>query len=243
MADKLVESLDDLEKYGYRWEKQKDLDSRYLPPPPPEKMRVPGAAFIGGTGQHKAVAALENQGEEETTLSKPTKQNEMKAAKNAPKNGGCPSSRASDGESKVVTAKVVERSAPLEEADEAKAYAAAMQGGQRLQGAPGNQYWPGCGYVNDARRGAIGFGQAPDGWQTMPPRGGYGRSGGANQPPDGRANEQLFPGVCNLCQAVGYRASVSGCGMFLVPAERAHDAQLSNKKPTSGGLPLELPNV
>ena len=45
MSDKLVDSLAILEEYGRIWEKQKELDSRYAPPPPPKKMRVRRTPF------------------------------------------------------------------------------------------------------------------------------------------------------------------------------------------------------
>ena len=34
MSDKLVETLEDLKRYGRRWERQKELGSRYAPSPP-----------------------------------------------------------------------------------------------------------------------------------------------------------------------------------------------------------------
>ena len=43
--DKIVGTLDVMEKYGSRWERQKDLNSRYVPPPTAYEMRVKGAAF------------------------------------------------------------------------------------------------------------------------------------------------------------------------------------------------------
>ena len=211
MSDKLVESLDDFQAYGRRWEKQKDLDSRYIPPPPPEKMRVPGAAFTGSSNRDKAMAAVEKEVERENTSPKPTKVNDKKAAKKAARGKGCPSSRLSDGEAKVVTAKVVENRGSPGETEE-MTYAAAVHDGQGMQGAPVNQsgsYGPGRGYGNEAWRGTAGAGQAPDPWRTAPPRGGYGRPSGANQPSGGRADERPFTGVYNLCQAVGHRASVS----------------------------------
>ena len=245
MADKLVESLEDLEKYGRRWERQKDLDSRYTPPPPPEKMRVPGAAFVGGTGRHKAVAALEKDGEAETPSPKPAK-NERKAAKKAGKNGGYPSSRSSDGESRVVSAKVVERGETSGEADEAKTYAAALQGGQRPPGAPGNQYGPGRGYGNDAWRGATPSGQAPETWRTGLPRGSYGRPGGANQPPGGGVDEKPFLGVCNLCQAVGHRASVCPDVICFWCRQKGHtmrNCQTRNQPPVASSESCQVCNA
>ena len=74
-----------------------------------------------------------------------------------------------------VTAKVVERRGPSEETEEVKTYAAAVQGGPRVN-APGNQsgpYGPGRGYGNEAWPGATVPSQAPDDWRTGPPRGSY----------------------------------------------------------------------
>ena len=209
MSDKIVETLEDLERYGRRWERQKELDSRYTPPPPAEKMRVPGAAFAGTSGRHKAVAAVEKGVESERASPKPTKPKERKAQKAAKGSEGI-SSRSSDGESKVVTAKVVERRSPSEEAEEVKTYAAAVQGGPKVN-APGNRsgpYGPGRGYVNEVWQGAPAPAQVPDNWRTGPPRGSYGRPAGPNQTPVARGDERPFLGVCNLCQAVGHRASI-----------------------------------
>ena len=79
MSDKLVETLEDLERYGHCWERQTELDSRYASSPPAEKMRVPGAAFAGTSSRHKAVAAVEKEVEREGASPKPTKPNEKKA--------------------------------------------------------------------------------------------------------------------------------------------------------------------
>ena len=38
MSDKVVEMLDDIKRYGKHFEKQKDIDSRYVPPLPADKM-------------------------------------------------------------------------------------------------------------------------------------------------------------------------------------------------------------
>ena len=209
MSDEIVQTLEDLERYGRRWERQKELNSRYIPPPPAKKMRVPGAAFASTSGRHKAVAAVEKSVESEGASPKPTKPKERKANK-AAKGSVCTSSRSSDGESKVVTAKVVERRGASEETEEVKTYAASVQGGPRVN-APGNQsgsYGPGRGYRNEAWRGATVLAQARDDWRTGPPRGSYGRPAGSKQTPVARGDERPFLGVCNLCQAVGHRASI-----------------------------------
>lgn len=65
MRDKLVDSLDDLERYGQRCEKQCDLDSRYVPQLLAKKIRVPGTAYSGGAVKLKVSAAEEV--EKETT--------------------------------------------------------------------------------------------------------------------------------------------------------------------------------
>ena len=67
MSDKLVDSLSLLEEYGRRWERQKELDSRYVPPPPPEKMRVRGAAFEPSVKSKVAAVEAEDAGVAATT--------------------------------------------------------------------------------------------------------------------------------------------------------------------------------
>lgn len=47
IGDKVIESLDDIERYGLIFERQKDLDAKYLPPLNADKMRLPGAAYTG----------------------------------------------------------------------------------------------------------------------------------------------------------------------------------------------------
>ena len=155
MSDKLVETLEDLERYGRRWDRQKELDSCYAPPPPAEKMRVSGAAFTGTSGRYNAVAAVEKGVESAGASPKPTKPKEKKAKK-AAKGSRCTSSRSSGGESKVVTAKVVNRD-PSGGTEEVKTYAAALQGRPRMPNGPGNlsgPYGPGHGYGNEAWQGA-----------------------------------------------------------------------------------------
>ena len=60
MSDKLIDSLADIETYGRRWERQRDLDSRYAPPKAAEEMRVKGAAYSAVTTKAK-VAATEDE--------------------------------------------------------------------------------------------------------------------------------------------------------------------------------------
>ena len=59
MMDKVVENLDDLERFGLIWERQKDLDRRYAPPPPAENFHLAGAGYSGATGRSKVAAVQE----------------------------------------------------------------------------------------------------------------------------------------------------------------------------------------
>ena len=68
MGDKLVDSLSLLEEYGRRWERRKDLDSRYVPPPPPEKMRGRSAAFEPSAKSEVVAVEAEDAGVAATTL-------------------------------------------------------------------------------------------------------------------------------------------------------------------------------
>ncbi|OXU18445.1 hypothetical protein TSAR_000767 [Trichomalopsis sarcophagae] len=84
-GDKLIDSLEDLEKYGRRWEKHRDLDSQYAPPLPVEKMHVPGAAYTGGVTKPKvaAVETVEKEKESEETPKKGKKSKAKKATTSA----------------------------------------------------------------------------------------------------------------------------------------------------------------
>ena len=60
MADKIIDSLADVEYYGHKWEKQRDLDSRYAPPKAAERMTVRGAAYNSHASKTR-VAAVEEE--------------------------------------------------------------------------------------------------------------------------------------------------------------------------------------
>ena len=57
MMDEVVETLDDIVKYGRQFERRKEIDGRYVPPPPPEKMYIQSAAFTGPPSAAKARVA------------------------------------------------------------------------------------------------------------------------------------------------------------------------------------------
>ena len=73
MSDKIIETFDDIEYYGQLWEDQKELDSRYTPPPPANKMRVPGAAFE--PTKKARTAAIETEETVNTIISSQQKKN------------------------------------------------------------------------------------------------------------------------------------------------------------------------
>ena len=92
MADKVIDTMDDIEKYGKYWERQKEMNSRYVPPPTADKMRVPGAAPYIETGG-KAKVAVGGSREEteaaatgaETPEHKPTKTERRREANQPPR--------------------------------------------------------------------------------------------------------------------------------------------------------------
>ena len=51
MSDKVVDTLDDIKRYGKRFEKQRAIDSRSVPPPPAEKMHVLRGKWAERSGQ------------------------------------------------------------------------------------------------------------------------------------------------------------------------------------------------
>ena len=61
MGDKIIESLEAIERLGRKWEQQTDLDRRYVPPPPMTKFHLAAAGFSGNVSRGKiaAIAAQE----------------------------------------------------------------------------------------------------------------------------------------------------------------------------------------
>lgn len=131
MSDKLVEGLEDIERYGRRWERQKDLDRRYVPPPPADKMTVPGAAFVGTVTKPKVATVVE---EEEVAAVKitngQTKNNKRNQGKKKSWNKGDNSKEQAvlenqgSGEKEVMKMSTVQT-----EAEFIPTYAAMVQGG------------------------------------------------------------------------------------------------------------------
>ena len=71
MMDEVVETLDDIVKYGRRFERRKEIDGRYVPPPPPEKMYIQSAAFTGPPSAAKARVAAAGEGSAPAETAKP----------------------------------------------------------------------------------------------------------------------------------------------------------------------------
>ena len=63
MVDKLVTNLDEIERYGRMWERQGELNRRYVPPPPASDFHLVGAGF-SGAGTKIKIAAVKEAGEE-----------------------------------------------------------------------------------------------------------------------------------------------------------------------------------
>ena len=60
ISDKVINSLDDIERYSKRWERQKELDQPYIPPAPADKMRVPEGAYYGANVKVRAAAVVQD---------------------------------------------------------------------------------------------------------------------------------------------------------------------------------------
>ena len=54
MALHEVRNLAEMESLGHELERLKDLDARYLPPPPKDKCLVPGSAYLGNAKPARA---------------------------------------------------------------------------------------------------------------------------------------------------------------------------------------------
>lgn len=58
ISDRVIITLDDLERYGREWERQLDLDTKYKVPLSPDNMLVKAAAYIPTSGDKQKVAAV-----------------------------------------------------------------------------------------------------------------------------------------------------------------------------------------
>ena len=109
MSDKVVHTIDDIKSYGKRFEKQRAIDSRYVPPPPAEKMHVPSAAFTG-VQAHTKVAAAEEEVPAVAALNEPA--SKIKTGCKAKKRDG----KGSGGETSVIDVEeglAVQQGAPV----------------------------------------------------------------------------------------------------------------------------------
>ena len=70
MNDEVIETLDDIVKYGRRFERRRKIDGRYAPPPPPEKMHIQSAAFAGPPSAAKARVAATGEESAPVEISK-----------------------------------------------------------------------------------------------------------------------------------------------------------------------------
>ena len=109
MSDKVVDTLDDIKRYEKRFEKQKEIDSRYVLPSPADKMHVPSAAFTGVHARTK-VAAAEEEVPAVAALKEPA--STTKTGRKAKKREG----KSSGGEASVVDVEevfAVQQGAPV----------------------------------------------------------------------------------------------------------------------------------
>ena len=78
MADKVIETMDDIKRYGKFWERQKEMNSRYVPPPSANKMRLPGAApYIEARGKMRVAAGVAMEETEAATASSETTERKL----------------------------------------------------------------------------------------------------------------------------------------------------------------------
>ena len=127
MSDKVVDTIDDIKSYGKRFENQKAIDGRYVPPPPADKMHVPSAAFTGVQACTK-VAAVEEEVPAVAALKEPA--STTKKGRKAKKREG----KSSGGEASVVDVEevlAVQQGAPVtanQSSARGETYAAVVRG-------------------------------------------------------------------------------------------------------------------
>ena len=196
-----------------------------MPPPPADKMRVPGEVpYIEMSNKVRAAEGVTKDETErvpdnsELAKIKTSKKDRKKAA--AGSQAGI--NKTSDEDEKVVTAKLSAVQLPLQKGEETATFAATAQAAQPVAGP---RYGPSPNSAYRGGRANNWRGQVTG--QATGQAQGYGRGGGPSggnfgsfnaTPPAPTFPPREFLGVCNLCQAVGHRASVCpevvcyGCG-------------------------------
>ena len=81
MNDEVIESLDDIVKYGRRFERRKEIDGRYAPPPPAEKMHIQSAAFTAPPSAAKARVAAAGEESALVEVTKPKRKGKKRDEK------------------------------------------------------------------------------------------------------------------------------------------------------------------
>ena len=185
------------------------MNSRYVPPPTAERMRIPGAApYLEMWGKTKGAAGVAREETEKVTTNsawnenKPSKK-ELKRGANNPPRG--PTKTADEGGNTLTVKLCAMQIAPPEE--ELAASATAQQPTFSNNG-PRNGFPQNTAYRERAsnwRSPSAGQGQVSGQVGTQP-------STIPNHPnaytPPAAYTPRGFLGTCNLCQAVGHRASV-----------------------------------
>ena len=192
MVDKIIESLDDIERLGRKWERQKDLDRRYVPPPPMAEFHLTGAGYSGTVSRGKVAALTAEERCEVAAVTQPLPKAETKQRERASRKG-------KEGKESASTA-------PQRSAETARPVAAAAVSGRTYAQAAVS---PPAERRTQAGRAYAGA-QPPRATAPRPnaPAGGSyvreppGRSASAVIGPNGE-----FIGACFKCQAVGHRAS------------------------------------
>lgn len=208
IGDKVIETLDDIEKYGRIYERKKDLDLRYLPPPAAEKMRVPGAAY---TGPRKPKVAAVKEEEEEGVAGIDKAPGNQKGGKG--KGKGKNKAASNENESNVPP----DATADSEEAQTPLTYAAAVQNtgqGNFARNNPSNSRSTGGqsqreNFARDSQsrgqQSSQGAGFRGEAVSPKAEASGYQQPNGAKARASAREGE--FVGACYTCQKVGHRSS------------------------------------
>ncbi|XP_051160509.1 uncharacterized protein LOC127281063 [Leptopilina boulardi] len=191
-----LESLSKLERNLRQFEKVLDLDDRYVPPPPKEKMRFPAAAYKGtkkdekkpsSSKETKKIAALENESatgsEVEKVVDKKSKGKKSKKTKKT------------DSEKGTIEVNAIKQSSPQPSATPIRASN------------------PPPTFATVA---------AGKGKRQFPPKQGVGNTGHTTQIATG--GSKPFVGACFTCQMVGHKVSECPMRTCFVCQQRGHFA-------------------
>ena len=192
LREKTMYTLDDMDKYGRRLEKELEYDKRYVPPPPKDKCQIPQASFKSQKDSSRKAASrrkeesedADTETESDSEYEEDTKRRRRRHKKKERQVAAVQETSPPSDRPKEETWAEIVKSRP--------ANADAQEGNRKIGGRRAQANW--------SQRPTRGAGNTSVAVQEPQPS-----TSSASQPP--RENRNAFVGVCFTCHTPGHRAA------------------------------------